>query len=364
MVEFTQDIVGSTSGLILAGFFLLYAMETAWFTERAFRLGLEDRWSSASAMVLMAALAGLFLANGHTVIPSPFGPFLVLVAIASLINSYVFTLGRAQDRIDAFVAQFGARMDTILQDLLPEERLAAFQKMREQFRPDFEMRRKSSHIAMGLFLVYYLVLGYLLFNGLTHIIPEGVVLDNLQAAVDAGWLASGHVFSMTLLLGLLLILAPNEMVRLRFPELSYPFKALIAPSLRKREAGLFGAHYHILVGLGVGSLWLTRDPSRWSETIPYVLAMFSVTIFADAASALVGKRWGKTKWFHNTDKSYLGTVGGALVAVAATIPFVSLPWALGAAGAFIAMDILGPKPVSVTDNILNPFALALLFSFA
>ncbi|MGB1698139.1 MAG: hypothetical protein ACPHK8_07045 [Thermoplasmatota archaeon] len=359
MTDFAGDTIGLASAWILTCLLVLYTLETIWFTVRGFRARLEDRWSAFSASLCMVGLVALFAWNGLTVFPNPFGPFLAVVGILALVNAYTFTLGRYKEKITRFTEQFGARMEPLLLELVPEERLAAFRRM-AQFEADPEARRKTPHLLMGLFLAFYLFLGYFLLKGLAAILPAGIATSNMQAVVAEGVLPAGHVFSMVMLLGLLLILAPMEMVRLRFPELSYPFKSVILSSLRKKEAGSFGAHYYIAIALGLAALTLTLDPLQWRTRVPLVLAMIAVTVFADAASALVGKRWGQRKWFHNADKSYLGSVAGFVVAVAVALPFVSLPVALACGVMFVFIDFIGPVPIPVSDNILNPLGLGLL----
>jgi dolichol kinase len=361
MTEFVQDALGQASVWVITSLLALYAIETAWFTRGGFMAALEDRWSALGATFAMFALTILVAWRGEVLFPNPMGPFVAVLGLVALVNSYTFTLGRYQEKIDKFVAEFGARMEPLLADLVPEERLAAFKRMRIN---DPEQRRKAPHMMMAVFLIFYLVAGYLFFHGLAAIMPAGIVHDNLLVAANYGWLGAGHVFSMMLLIGLLLILAPTEMVRLRFPELSYPFKSLIEPNLRRKEAGLFGAHYYIVIALAIMAITLTYDASTWSERVPMVLAAYAVTIFADTASALIGKPFGKRKWFHNHDKSYLGTLAGFIVAVAVALPFLSVPWAIGCGLVFVLVDVIGPVPVPISDNIMNPLALGALLFFA
>lgn len=359
MTEFMGDSIGLASAWILTGLLILYTVETIWFAVRGFRARLEDRWSAVAASFCMLGLVGVFAWNGLTVFPNPFGPFLAAIGLVALVNAYTFTLGRYKEKIGRFTEQFGARMEPLLLELVPEERLAAFRRM-AHFETDPEARRKTPHLLMGLFLAFYLFLGYFLLKGLAEILPSSTATGNIQAVVADGVLPAGHVFSMVMLLGLLLILAPMEMARLRFPELSYPFKSVILSSLRKKEAGSFGAHYYITIALSLAALTLTMEPTQWRTRVPLVLAMIAVTVFADAASALVGKRWGKRKWFHNVDKSYLGSIAGFLVAVGVALPFVSFPVALACGAMFVFIDFIGPVPLAVSDNILNPLGLGLL----
>ena len=88
----------------------------------------------------------------------------------------------------------------------------------------------------------------------------------------------------------------------------------------------------------------------------------AVTVFADAASALVGIRWGRRKWFHHEGKTYLGTVGGAVVAVAVALPFVGPAMAVVSGAVFALLDAAAPRPIPVSDNLLNPVGLAIAYT--
>jgi dolichol kinase len=234
---------------------------------------------------------------------------------------------------------------------------------------DPEQRRKTPHLLMGLFLPLYLAVGSLMLKGLWELSRKGPVLDreafaNLYAAThtaDGPWLVAGQTVGLFGLLLLLYCILPTELLRLRYPELSYPFKAIITSRLRKREKGLFGAHYYLAATTPLAALWLTRDPAHWDVTIYAVLAIISVSVFADAASALVGIRFGKRKWFHNPGKSYLGSAGGTVVAFALVLPLVGLPMAVVTAAVFLIVDILAPVPFPVSDNILNPLVLGAVY---
>lgn len=370
-VDFDVGPVSEAAAAVLAGGTLAYAVLTGWYTARAFRSRLEDRWSSAMATLVMAALAWVLFERGAEMLPAPFGVALVGVYGVSIAITLTYTLGRYQERIKDFTERFGKRLNALLADVVPEERQATLDRLRAAFTATPEGRRKGPHLALGLVVALYAAIGYVVLRGAWDLLYGGHPVDgsgfagegivNLYAATHAPvgtWLVAGQLFGLFCMLGLLYLLVPTELLRLRYPELSYPFKTVILSRLRRREKGLFGAHYYIAATMPLAALWLTLDRQHWDVTIPAVLAVVAVSVFADAASALVGIRWGKRKWFHNPGKSYLGSVGGTAVAFAVALPLVGLPAAVAAAAVFLVVDIWAPVPFSVSDNILNPMALA------
>ncbi len=360
--------VSRGAAMLLAGGTAAYAALTGSFALKGHASNLADRWSATAAAVVLGLLAWVLYAYGPEMLPAPFGVFLLVVYVGAIVFTLTYTLGRYKERIERFTDQAGERLNALLAEILPEDRLEEWESLRDRFTLGYEERRKTPHLLMGIFLVIYAA-GFLVLRGFWNAAYGGFLTDgagegieNLFVATHSGWLPAGHLVALTCLLSLLYILAPTELLRLRYPELSYPFKELILPRLRERERGLFGAHYYIIAALPLVALWLTRSPERLQVGIYAVMALIAVTVFADAASALIGIRFGKHKWFHHPGKSYEGTVGGAVVAGLVALPFVGLPMALAAAAVFALVDAIGPVPIAISDNILNPIALAIAFT--
>jgi dolichol kinase len=368
-VQFAVGPVSRAAIVFLVGGTVSYAVLTGLYAARAFRHRLYDRWSAAVVTLVMFGLALLLWSDGTRLLPAPFSVGLVVVFVGAIILTLTYTLGRYQEKIERFQATFGARLDQILAKSLPEDRYAAWLDLKAKSM-DPEQRRKVPHILMGVaFVPLYTALGYLLLRGLWELSRGGPVLDgealaNLQAATHADpgtWLVAGQVVGLFGLLLLLYCILPTELLRLRYPELSYPFKSMILSRLRKRERGLFGAHYYLAAATPLAALWLTRDPAHWDVTIYAFLSVVMVAIFADAASALVGTRWGRRKWFHHPGKSYAGSIGGTVVALLLALPLVGLPLALASAAVFLVLDAVAPIPFPISDNLLNPVALTALY---
>jgi dolichol kinase len=366
-VHFVVGPLSEAAAAILAGGTGAYAVLTGVYAARAFHARLEDRWSAAVATVVMGLLAVLLYVRGEDLLPAPFSVVLAAVFVAAIVVTLTFTLGRYQERIDRFTATFGKRLNQLLADVVPEERQAEWTRLRASFALDREGRRKVPHLMMGVFVVVYGA-GFLVVRGAAGLAAghgTDEVGANLFAASHASpgtWMVGGQIAGTFSLLSLLYILVPTELLRLRYPELSYPFKAVILSRLRPREKGLFGAHYYMAAGMPLAALWLTRDPAHWDTTIPAVVAVIAVSVFADAASALVGTRLGKRKWPHNPGKSYLGSVGGTVVAFLVALPLVGAPMAVATAAVFLGLDIVAPIPFRVSDNLLNPIGLAACYS--
>lgn len=308
--------------------------------RRAFRDGLADRWSAAVALVLLLLVGAGLAWRGERGLPFPFSGSLVAWAVAASL-------------VPAIHLRFRTRFP------LPPAHRGAGSK---------EERRKGFHLVMGLVLAGYLFLGGWALRLITWgwgLVPCACVetRSNL-AAVGATAAGAGQVFSLWVLVGVMLLMLPLELARLARPEGPYVLQRFTELRLRERERRLFGHHLYILIGTVAALLWLAGDPASWGHVVPLVLATVAVTVFADAASAVAGIRWGRTKLPHNPGKSYVGSLAGLVVAFAVAVPFVGLLGATMGALAFLAVDLVAPKPIPVSDNLLNPTLLAGLYSLA
>lgn len=350
MAQVVVGPVAVAACAILALGTLAYAVATAVHAWAGMRRRYPDRWSAALAAVALAALAGAIWAWGPQQLLAPLAPALAAVMVACAVAAPAFTAYGLQDKLD----RIGQRMPTWLRWRLPDM--------------SHEDRRKGPHLLMGLFVLDLAFVGHYLILAVATLGPsasapqDSETWGNLHALASGPYLAAGQVTAVWFALVLVYVLLPVELLRLRFPSHAYPFKRIIEPRLRERERGLFGAHLYISVGVALALLALGRDPEAWDITVPAAIAMVSVTVFADAASALVGIRWGRTRWFHNAGKSYIGTFGGAVVALAFCLVLVGPVAALLAAILFVAVDAVAPRPIPISDNLLNPLGLAALFA--
>lgn len=322
------DLAAAVAVVALVGHALLLAPVVV----RGFRLRLPDRWSTLVCTVGLAALGAGVWAWARLVLPLPYLAFVGATAIVSPLGTLAFTAWGGQRLLD---------------------RLPAW--LHRPQAAGHEERRKLPHLAMGLCLFGYLFLGHLVAVASADLHPD------LAASATLPWTHAGEQFVAAWLLILVLGLVPVEALRLLRPEAAYPWKRVIESRMRPRERGLVMAHVHMAVGAALAVLWLGHDPARWDALVPAAMATIAVSVFADTASALVGTRWGRTKWRHSPGKSIAGTAAGLAVAFVAALPFTGVPLALAAALAFAALDLAAPAWVPVSDNLLNPLGLAALF---
>ncbi|MGB1586977.1 MAG: phosphatidate cytidylyltransferase [Thermoplasmatota archaeon] len=365
--EFLVGAVSHGAAKVLAIGVGAYAVATGGHALRAYREQLPDRGSAMLATFVMAALTVLLWQRGAQLVPAPFGLAVLGVYMAGVMITFGYTLSNAAKRLAEFREQARQAIEELAAKTLPDDKREAW--LRDRLRLDMtpEEKRKTPHLMMGIFLAIYGILGYLILRGVRSLAPGDADFTreswhNLQAALDAGYLASGHMVGLVCILGLLFLLLPVELVRLQFPQAEYPFKGTITSLMREKERGSFGAHYYITATLPVAIFWLTWDAATWDTTLYAVLAVFGVTVFADAISALVGVRYGRRKFPHNPNKSWMGTFGGTTAAFVLALPFTGVPGAVAAAAVFFLVDVLAPVPFGASDNILNPLGLALVYS--
>ncbi|MES2155737.1 MAG: hypothetical protein V4510_11430 [bacterium] len=342
-------VIGDASraaSALVAGGLAGYGLAAAAVAARGFRRGLADCWSTLACGITLLGCAAAMLRWGPALVPAPFGTFAVLAMAFGVLYAVLFVALRLQVAVDWTHTIVQRTFRVPIPDLAHEE------------------RRKLPHLAMGLNSLVPLGLGHAVLVVAAAAAPvvamPGETWGNLLVARAASWHAGGEVVLFCSLLLLILVLAPIELLRLAFPGLAYPWKRIIEPLLRAREAGLFGGHLHMAAGVTFAALVLARrgdlDRAAWPT-----LAVILVAVFADAASALVGMRIGRTKWRHNANKSHAGTVGGTVAAFALATPLVGIPLGLATAAWFLVVDVAAPVPVAISDNLLNPIGLAALY---
>ncbi|PKK86104.1 MAG: hypothetical protein CVT48_02635 [Thermoplasmata archaeon HGW-Thermoplasmata-1] len=236
--------------------------------------------------------------------------------------------------------------------------------------PSQEVMRKLPHMALLLFLSSYFGVAHVVFgllskgiyklgSGLPLITPE--TIQNVERMANAPYFVSGHVLAIMFSLILLFATLPSEFIRLRHPELQYPFKDIILKSRRKGEI-TFVSHVYMMAGLSLGLIMLGWNPALWEATLPAAIAMILAIVLGDTAAALFGIRFGRHKLPLQEKKSWEGTIAGTLVTFGSTLAFVGIPAAAVLAFLFMVSDILIPFFIPVSDNLVNPplFAIAML----
>jgi dolichol kinase len=142
----------------------------------------------------------------------------------------------------------------------------------------------------------------------------------------------------------LVVLACVEFLRIRRPELNAWFLARFSGLHRTSEILAPSGIFWTLLGC-----WLTMATFT-SKKI--VLPALGFLAFGDAAAALMGRAWGRRRWRHNPDKTWVGSGAFALVATVWASAFVHWPVAITSAAVAAWIEA---RRLPWNDNLWIPF---------
>ncbi|MFX0176157.1 MAG: hypothetical protein ACFE85_08000 [Candidatus Hodarchaeota archaeon] len=95
---------------------------------------------------------------------------------------------------------------------------------------------------------------------------------------------------------------------------------------------------------------------------PMVLfTILGISSIADLMTSQVGIRFGKNHIKWNEDKTWEGTLAGIIGCFVISLFFTGLIWAFIFSIVFLLFDILTRKPINMSDNLLVPIGLAIIF---
>ncbi len=234
--------------------------------------------------------------------------------------------------------------------------------------PDYkEYKRKTFHILAGCYLIGF---GFaFLLNLLVYSIESPFILTNefFQSVYFLTFIQDQHIIGISLLIfafvGTFVVQLDAELLALNWPEVNFPFKKTIQDTNREVEENTFGAHLHMISGFAFSAILIyIFSPTPLIATYA-VFATICISIFGDMFAALIGRRFGKHKWRFFNEKSIEGTVVGGIAGF--VMGFIFIGWLGGLIGCIviIATDIFLPKISKLSDNILNPLILSILFVF-
>lgn len=174
---------------------------------------------------------------------------------------------------------------------------------------------------------------------ITNIIPLYYYFSHQKTVVQ--------IILIILISGFLLV----DLLRMKFPLVKKWFLNIFGVLLRNKEAKsrLTGATM-MFIGMGV-TVFLFNE----KQAVP---ALFFLGL-ADPAAAIVGRIWGKNKFWN---KSLEGTMAFYLTASFVILAFTHYSW-WGLIVALI-MSIVEMLPLGIDDNILIPILTAYLLSVA
>jgi dolichol kinase len=194
-----------------------------------------------------------------------------------------------------------------------------------------------------------------------HVPATEEALGNLNAFINAPKLEMGAIMAIFTFISIFLTIFPSEIARLRNWK-RYPFQSIIEPALRPSEHDLFVSHIYISVNLALGVLILTYTPLTRKLGICAAMALVAICVCGDTTAAIIGTKYGKRKIpIAGSKKSVEGAVAGFLVSLIVGSLFAGPFIGMLGASIFLAIDLVTPRPIPITDNVLNPLVISVVF---
>ncbi|MFX1417502.1 MAG: hypothetical protein ACFE9N_01135 [Promethearchaeota archaeon] len=225
-----------------------------------------------------------------------------------------------------------------------------------------EVIRKTFHL-MGLLLVLAYFGFFNLLFPVTRIISDSVIdlIHNIQPAYELIWgpielfpfgigdFEAVIYLTMMALIGALMFAIISDLIRIIWGPQYSIFNFLTRSMLRNKEINATGPQIYIITGFAFSYMLFMAG-------IINILSFFSgvlIACLADAAAALIGRRYGKHKIrVRSRDyKSLEGFLAGTIVAYLIGLIIVGPIYAIIGALVFFLTDYL---PIYTADNILNP----------
>ena len=225
--------------------------------------------------------------------------------------------------------------------------------------------RKIPHVIMfvGLFVVWFIGSRFVFdFSGSTSgMIPEVQDMARLyfnliknpnaisEVLFSLGWF---YYLLFFFFYTLNLIMLANEFTR-KTKKLAFPFNFACRIFFHEEERLNYGAYLYFTLGQMFAAF----------ITPPMVFfAILGISSISDLLTSQIGIRYGKHKIRWNNEKSWQGTIAGVVSCFIISLLFMGVFWALIFSVAFLIFDIITNKPLKLSDNLLLPIGLGLLFT--
>jgi dolichol kinase len=232
-----------------------------------------------------------------------------------------------------------------------------------------ELKRKMIHLLAILYVASWM-LEPLVFYGVQFLyapIANTATVENFRNAEllfeDTNVeliLQNGLIAQFFMLICIFIGNANAEIMRLRFPEYPFILKRTLQTTRRPTEINDISGAILLLLGLATSSLILTYSPVDRILGIYAQMGVICIAVFSDMVAALVGRKWGKHKWWCVKGKSYEGTIAGFFIGFFTSMFFIGPFLALIGGLIFIFTDIALDK-IKISDNASNPIIMGSVF---
>jgi len=150
-----------------------------------------------------------------------------------------------------------------------------------------------------------------------------------------------------------LITIVNEFTR-KSKYMSFPLNFISNLLLTDEEKKSYGTYLYFAIGQMFAAF--ICPPMVYFS----ILAMSSI---GDLMSSQIGIRYGKTPITWNKKKTWEGTIAGTVTSFMICLIFVGFIYALIFAIVFMSFDLFTRKPLNLSDNLLIPIGIALIYIF-
>ena len=151
--------------------------------------------------------------------------------------------------------------------------------------------------------------------------------------------------------GMVIFMFTIELTRLS-GHVFFLFQKKVQSIMREKEKNTFGSYTHFATGFLLAA-WILPP-------FPFLAAM-CLGSFADPIASIIGIKFGRKRYSWN-GKSIEGTIAGMITAFISMVFFVGWIYALiGSIVVFAIIDIITPKPLRISDNILMPLIITPIF---
>lgn len=167
------------------------------------------------------------------------------------------------------------------------------------------------------------------------------------------------------LLGSFFVQIHMEILRLRSPKTPGILKKVLQETRRVTEVYTFSAHIPLIIGFITSTFFLYIHaiflPQYGFISLMSACNVIVTASLADATACLIGRKFGKKYWSVNHEKTILGTLCGAIVALLVSSFFIG--WFAGVITVtiFMIIDIFSNK-IHITDNLFYPLVLSVIYS--
>ena len=237
-------------------------------------------------------------------------------------------------------------------------------KLNERSKLRNDTYRKIPHILIfvGLFVVWYIGIVfvknfrgntegmipfennmlYLYFRILTE--PNSII----EVIFSLGWF---YYLLFFFFYTLCLFMLANEYTR-KSKRLYFPFNILCTIFLCDEEKSGYGTYLYFAIGQLFTSFLCP----------PMVLfTILGISSIADLMTSQIGIRFGKNHIKWNKNKTWEGTLAGIICCFVISLFFMGFFWAIIFSIGFLIFDTLTEKPINLSDNLLVPIGLTVIF---